>query len=375
MAAGWSRLPVAGRRALWAIAAASAALVVAAPARATTADEALAKVNALRATHGLPGPLVENKAWSKACELHLRYLARNNAAGHEEDRRKPGYTPLGAWAGMNSILAFNPWDWEGAGTPFRTAPFHFVQLLSPLLTEVGISTFSGRTCITTWPGYRRSFDGTMTFSFPADGTTAFPYAEQMAESPFTPLSFIFGLEEGDTTGPALYVFSAEWGARPLSVWLTGPEGGVDLTWFDHAHGLTGGLVPSGAAIIVPLKPLRPESTYTVEVAFSNMTVHRFSFTTTFAEVRTRDNSISLGIRARARRAFEIRWASNAPSPMLTIEHANEVLIVKRLRGRRGSITVRAGADWDPGRYEACVYSGGGSSGFYRAYGCNPLQLP
>ena len=71
----------------------------------TSAQAAIAQLNAERAANGLPGDITENTDWSNACRLHNHYMALNNAYGHDENPLNPGYTKVGAWAGQNSVLA------------------------------------------------------------------------------------------------------------------------------------------------------------------------------------------------------------------------------------------------------------------------------
>lgn len=352
----------------------AAALVTAAPALAVTDQEALAKLNALRAAHGIPS-LRENPDWTGACELHLRYLAQNNLSGHGQNPALPGSSERGAWAGGRAVLAYGG-GWDDAGTPFRTAPIHLAQILAPALAEVGISTWSGRSCITTWPGMSWSSPVDQAFSFPAEGSREFPYSERMSELPFTPLSFIAGLAEGATTGPSLYVFAAgpslSWtGPSLLSATLTGPEGTVELGWVDRSSPQIGVYLPSGSAIIVPKKPLRPLSPYRAEAVFSNGLVKQFSFAT--AKEPQRENSVSVYAYSRGGQ-IQIRWISEATGVTISFSRSGKTLLTLRQAAAIGRKTFPAPKRWKLGSYRVCVASGGAAGVYLPARSCSQMSL-
>jgi len=68
----------------------------------------LRNINDERARIGLP-PRPEDAALSAPLQKHCAYMKGQNNLAHEEDKAKPGYSPEGHEAGMNSIL--------GQGTP------------------------------------------------------------------------------------------------------------------------------------------------------------------------------------------------------------------------------------------------------------------
>ena len=147
---------------------------------------------------------------------------------HGEDPASPYYTPEGNWAGANAVLSAggswangNPWEW---------APLHLAQLLAPQLSVTGVADRNGLICMITEAGYRRPFSsGTpAVVTYPGNGTRGIYAEETAAETPFTP-GQLFGLAQGTTTGPYLYVFV--WGGAVgtlVAAHLQGPEGSVPV---------------------------------------------------------------------------------------------------------------------------------------------------
>jgi hypothetical protein len=268
-----------------------------------TAPQAIAILNAQRRALGLP-PVRQRADWSAACMAHVRYMIDNpvapgadTASAHREVAGLPGYSPEGAWAGANAVLApgGGSWDQPAADptgpswpTPWETAPIHLAQLLAPQLREIGVASASATdgsvfSCATTWPGYTSAHPATNSvLTYPADGSTI--YTKELAsETPFTPGERV-GLPGGTVTGPYLYAFA--WGpftnprTRVAAASLTGPGGAVDVRIFDVSLG--DGLLPAGSALLIPVSPLRERSTYSASITFvlgRTTLVHAWSFHT------------------------------------------------------------------------------------------------
>src|SRR5262249_55243813 len=158
-----------------------------------------------------------------------------NVLTHYEDPNAPGYTPEGAWAGRNSVLASGA-SWDG-DNPFENAPLHLDQLLGPRLSEMRADDSGGWVCATTWPGMTRSAPpGPVVYTYPGDGASSVPYTQTAHESPFVPGDFV-GLPQGTTTGPHLYVLadgpSGSTQAHITGASLSGPDGPVEVRWVDN----------------------------------------------------------------------------------------------------------------------------------------------
>ena len=121
------------RRAVTGALAVCALLLAAGPAPAeVSGPAALADLNAWRAQLGLPAVLQLDARMSDGCRLHNTYRALNGPEdGHDEAPSKPGFTPLGAAAGLTSVLGGGR-D-EGPRAIWEYAVYHRVHLLNPRL--------------------------------------------------------------------------------------------------------------------------------------------------------------------------------------------------------------------------------------------------
>src|SRR4051794_38629204 len=93
-------------------------------AQAIPAGDALALLNAQRAQNGIPGDVRERPDWDDACRRHDDYqLAHGGDITHDEnDTASPAFSPEGAFAAANSVLADED-TWTAAG-PWFDAPIH-----------------------------------------------------------------------------------------------------------------------------------------------------------------------------------------------------------------------------------------------------------
>jgi uncharacterized protein YkwD len=98
-------------------------------------------VNYHRALADLP-PITENEDYSHGCELHSKYMVKNDAIGHSESPTNPHYTEEGAAAASGNVYGcygcvpgetVSP---EDAIDAWMTGPFHMLQIINPRY-EVG----------------------------------------------------------------------------------------------------------------------------------------------------------------------------------------------------------------------------------------------
>ncbi|MDQ6775359.1 MAG: hypothetical protein M3071_03855, partial [Actinomycetota bacterium] len=246
----------------------------------------LALLNQERAAWGLPTGITENPTWSADCAAHDSY-ERQNGGGltHQEQPGSPGYTTGGAFAGANSILDEGA-PWAALVNPFENAPIHLIQLFTPSLAQVGIDDSSGDVCVTTWPGMTGPPPAQVTITtYPGDGTSGFPTAENAQEGPFVPGDFV-GIPQGTTAGREIFVYLDEPGQiGPAHVTiqqasLIAPSGPLQIATVDNSTGTIGPYLTGG--IIIPVQPL-PEGVQinaSVTLAGPNGAVaHSWSFTT------------------------------------------------------------------------------------------------
>jgi hypothetical protein len=180
----------------------------------SSAKQIIADVSGERHFASIP-PVNEDHKLSAGCAAHTHYLALNGfgADPHREIKGRPGYTPAGAKAASQSVLAEvgasggSPWR---QSDPFDLAPYHLFLLMDPVIETMGadeLITPSGSAfeCVNVLGGKRRAPGRHMQeWEFPGPG----------------PVPNIFTFFEGPFAG------------RPTGVWLffyVLPPRGVHVT--------------------------------------------------------------------------------------------------------------------------------------------------
>lgn len=273
-----------------------------------TATQFVADLNLKRVTNGLP-PVIENPAWLAACAAHVNYLHLNPTVldsdwpgPHEETPGKPGYSAEGVLGGGHGDLAWgydstaDVWAGKVWDDPWEDAPGHLSQLLDPFVDEVGFAFAHGIMCAMAGDSYVDGYiqhgaghDTNRVYTYPGDGTNGIYISESAGESPATPAE-LAGIKS-DVTGPYLFVkIDGPWlierggGMHDAQASLTGPAGPVAIRTLlpsDMPSGMSF-MVGYGDAILLPLKPLQPATTYTATIAATwgaTPFTHTWSFTT------------------------------------------------------------------------------------------------
>jgi hypothetical protein len=260
----------------------------AAPAQGATGAEVAARLSAERQAHGIPGGITEDPVWSARCEKHVRWMALNGRVEHAEDPGTPGYSRDGDLAGQNSVLSSGTIDFNRVN-PYLTAPYHLLQLYAPELLTIGAFENGKYGCHTTFPGYTRPAPAADTFySYPGDGARI-PWFEEARENPSVPGDEV-GLPQGTITGPDMQVY---WrgpdDAVPLSdlvaATLTDDSGtAIDARTVGNQQN---GLALPGSGFVIPVRPLKPATSYGATATFSSgdpanprTLTHSWSFRTT-----------------------------------------------------------------------------------------------
>ena len=130
-------------------------------------------------------------------------------------------------------------------------------------------------CMVTLGDPRREWDGATLelYSYPPDGQTGWRLKERADEGPFSPGDLV-GLPRGTVTGPHIYIIASSFftvGGRIAEAWMTDERGrGVQIRHVDsttrRGNLAIGPYMPPGG-ILIPVRPLRPRTTYTVHVEF------------------------------------------------------------------------------------------------------------
>jgi len=276
--------------------------LVAAGAVATPA-KMIQMLNAERRAHHIPAGIKLDPTWSGKCRRHDRYMARNRILTHDEQRGVPGYTAGGAWAGRHSVLEYGT-TWLH-GNPYDQAPIHFVQLMQPALSRSGgYELASGGTtwgCTVTLAGWRRPIPSTTRwYTFPGPGKNGVRTTYHAAELPVTPNRLVGAPNRCGqelfvfVTGPAVKRNVSMAPLSDITRAVLRPRGGrpvaikvVDgLTWmpakFAGVRTRMGWYFGPGTGIVIPVRPLRPTTTYvaSVRMRVNGVTLrHTWSFRT------------------------------------------------------------------------------------------------
>jgi hypothetical protein len=237
-----------------------------------TPAPALVDLNRWRAEAHEPRVLQFTAAYNSACAAHDHYMKLLGRLTHPEQPGRPGYTPAGADAGPNSVLA------EPDGLPKATwvdSVYHRMGVLQPRLRISGFAAAEGFACLRTGgpavddSAKARTAKLTL-YPWPPNGATGHPLT--------------FGHAADETPSPLIDAHGPTSLGLLLSVNVNGP-------WTNHAapqskvshaslvsasgasvalaitdKSTANGGYTSGGFVLLPLKALEPGTTYTAHAA-------------------------------------------------------------------------------------------------------------
>lgn len=261
----------------------------------TPGPEWLNYLNDLRAIGNLP-PLVENPGWSDGCDLHTRYMIKNDKMEHLEDPQNPWYSPEGAAAAGNSNLMMSTnlsLDDTYAIDVWLTGPFHGLMLLDPELLSTGFGSY--REALGTWRmgacvDVLRGLGSTPAsvsypVQWPAPGSVL-PFLEYNGSEFPDPLSTCPGYTA--PSGPPIYLQLGNGNLTPsvTAHSLTASGQPVEHCIFDERtyDGVYNDLARSvlnarDAVVLIPRDPLTPGARYSASITANGQT-YTWSFTAT-----------------------------------------------------------------------------------------------
>jgi hypothetical protein len=239
------------------------------------AQEALDRVNALRAAAGLAPTVLESRL-DVASQAHTDFMADNSDFNHYEDASKPGYTGDWVWdrmetagyplepgrvwmevisKGLSPAAAVDGW----VGTVYHRIPFTSVELI-----EVGFGytdDYAGMALVLPFPDAERS-----AVLYPADGQVDVPTSfDSDTEIPDpAPGHGVVGYPISVSVGEPLFGNASTedpYGLRLISASVSGPEGAVDLLSLDPSNDS----YMFNMAAVMPVSPLSAATTYDVEM--------------------------------------------------------------------------------------------------------------
>ncbi|MFN8124642.1 MAG: CAP domain-containing protein [Thermoleophilia bacterium] len=274
-----------GTRTLRRAAAAGAAALAALPAAGlgATAAQAVDFLNQQRRMNGIPGVSLDDSL-SQGCAAHNAYMAMHGF-GHGETAGASGWTPEGAMgtpaARAAEVLYGGDTDgWDGRwSNPWMAAPLHLAGMFHPNYTRAGYARSSGFTCM------RLNNPGAApagVYTLPGPGVTDVPTTiDASNEGPYSP-GDVVGVDDR-AMGFNILVWRIGGDARAArfrSVSVRTAKGPVEVKPIDTSTPLPGGGTWNWMSnMIVPTRPLAPNTTYTVDIVFADGLRHRVSFST------------------------------------------------------------------------------------------------
>ena len=216
-----------------------------------------------------PAGVVLNPRWSQECAAHDAYEQANGVLTPHREPAGAGRI-AGRRLGRPDQRARAVAVDAGRPTRGRTRRSICMQLFSPSLSVVGIDDGGGLQCATTYPGLLRAPGRRPTRSspIPADGTRGVPPSEKAREAPFVPGQFV-GIPAGRTTGRDLFVYLNQAGqtgqaqVKVLRATLSVNQRPVAIKSVDNSTRTVGQYLTG--AILIPVSPLRPRTTYHASV--------------------------------------------------------------------------------------------------------------
>jgi hypothetical protein len=208
-------------------------------------------------------PLELDASLSKGCLAHARYLAKNADQQqiwpdvHDERSDRPGFTPAGAWAAQNSVIAYDETRPEDAVDGWMATFYHRLPLLDPGLLRIGWGLHEGIAVLDC---------GSLAGPYPVQTIAVWPaHRSRGVPRRFAP----------EIPNPVPGADQSQWG-YPITLQIFGPEHDPDIPmrlfvgsekvdcYYSSPFSPTNiEIVPKGAYCLIPKRPLLPNTRYEV----------------------------------------------------------------------------------------------------------------
>lgn len=244
-----------------------------------TAAEAVDALSRQRQMNGIP-PVRLSDQLTDGCVAHNAYM-KLNGFGHGEVQGRRGWTPQGAMAAPGSqsaeVLTTGSGGWDGRwANPWGDAPLHLAGMFHPEYGLGGFAHTDGFMCMRLG---RAGVPAARVYTLPGPGVTGVPTEiDASNELPYSP-GDVVGVDDR-AMGFNILVWRVGRSADFRTVTVRTAQGPVEVRSIDRSTRVPdGGTWNWMANIIVPVRPLAPDTTHTVDIVFRDGARHRFSFST------------------------------------------------------------------------------------------------
>lgn len=227
------------------------------------------RVNEIRKHHSLP-PVTLNESLNAAAQAHVDYMVTNGTSGHKEEVRGNGFTgktpgdrarAFGYYERNGEAVAVSSDGFDESLQDLFVAPYHRVMFLQPGNPDFGAGNREDATCIkfggkhedaivvspaNSATDVQREWDGIETPDPMAGHAAQGPYGFPIVMAVFGKYAEKFSVSSA---------FLKDEKGKPVEVRVLHPG--------NDSHS-------KNCVIVVPLKPLKTKSTYSVEVNFSSI---------------------------------------------------------------------------------------------------------
>jgi hypothetical protein len=260
---------------------------VAPPLPVLNSTEAISLLNKQREANGIPGALVDEPALSEGClSWSTVYRMALGQYPHEELPTQPGYTAEGDLAAKLSDLDGVPGSrftvgrlWGPLFNPWSAAAFHLAALMNPAVTTTWYGASTAAACMGT--SGSRAFSVPAFYSFPGNGATDVPIAENTGEYPKSPQQDV-GLSDEYYGGPAILLWDEGTSAHLRAATLSSASGTVVPTGIVTPE--TDAL--ARASIVVPKARFAPNTKYELTATWEGVAGSSVSQTVSFTTAAT-----------------------------------------------------------------------------------------
>ena len=301
-------------------------------------------VNYYRAMANL-GPVTENPIYNDGCWKHARYMYKNNFLDHYEDKNNPWYTPEGDDAARYSNLISGSNNDRGAIESWMTGPYHALGIINPQLKQVSYGAYRvngyGPAALDVIRGIDYSIPSSSInypIKFPADNKTTRLTTFYGNEIP-NPLDCTPGYKAN--TGLPIILQLGFYGDATSSYFKQGNKS-LEHFVLDNKN------CPYNSQdvlILIPRKPLMPESKYDVSISGINISnnnpfSYQWSFYTEKSPTPSPGSFYTEKSPTPSLRSKQSTWLSLKAKPK-TVKVGRRTLLYGQLTSRVSTISRKA----------------------------------